>query len=241
MQLKSFLLITLFFSNIFCTQEQDDVHPCLDKEKMHKKLVEIAKKNVKISMDLKFVEIPEKHEIFRQQFLELPEDVQKMNVETWLACDRVKQIVAGCSYLKDNFKNKKFDEQCFDFLLNVGERIVEFDAKEELICSACSELLAEDGVFDEVDMIKVLNELKIKMLFHLAKKEEERKFIERQKELQELEEKAKKFDSIDEFLEYDRLHEDRIYRGSRKNLVLGSDFVNQIRKEYLDEKYEGKI
>lgn len=186
MQVTNFLLVILFFPMILFAQEQD--HPCLNKEKMQKAMHEYAQL---FKEDYKL-----------QKFLKLSEEEQKQKMGKWLTSESYQSKVLNFwSFVIDVVENKKFDEEnleTMDNLLRQAER--EWSPKNRTLCGVCGNLVSDQ--LKKNGTMEHKKEFEIGMFFYQLRKEEAQKFAERQRELQELKEKAlNDYDSLASFFE----------------------------------------
>jgi hypothetical protein len=223
MKFKSFsLAIFLIFAQTLCEQD----HPCLNVERMREKICEYAQL------------IGPGHEFF-EKFLQLSEKKQKNKIGKWLSSESYQnEMLPFWNFIIDIVENRKFDEENLEAMDRLVQQVAKkWDYQSKMLCEICGGLVSNQ--FERNGMKHYKKEFDIKMFFHHLRKEETQGFQDRQKELQELEEKAQKFDSLFEFLDFDQLHEDRIYRGSKKNN--NPSYIDKLREEYLEREYQGRI
>lgn len=204
MHFKDLLVTMLLFFSItpLFAQDQEQDCPCLNVERMRKKLTEVAKRFIQEEGDK--VDLSEKKSkkrlIFMQKFLTLSKEEQKKKIEKLLAPEPRRRVLGYCNYLTEAFKNKRFDEETIDCLDKLRQEGYQENLKVEILVFSCSELIREE--ISNEEMRGYIKELEIKQFFSQRRKEEMQKFEERKKELLELREKAlNEYDCLADFFD----------------------------------------
>ena len=168
MNFKTLLLTPLLFATLLCAQDQENNHPCLDKEKMQKALSELTKNDssllitgaIKLGLLGKSLQ---QRVLFKEKFSKLSENEQQVKVEKWLKNEsRKSRMVERCSKISELAKNKTLDDESLEKFASLGEEIIHSSLKEQSLCEACGRITSpKDDELTPEDR-NFLNDLKSK-------------------------------------------------------------------------------
>lgn len=219
-----FATLLLAFTIHIHAEENTNTNPCLNKDRLHKKIVEeiLAEKNDSNKLLQWFIwsgflgKTIKKRQQFRDTVLKLSPDEQKAKIEQWLQKkSRIQNIQEFEQKVLLIAKTKEIDDKVIQEIVELYNlfklRIDNF--KDELLYAACAGILEEEHpeAAAKFNDKKFQHEIETKLHFARLRQYEEEKFENRKKELEELEQKAlNEFESLNDYLYYD------IWYGGRK-------------------------